>query len=74
MSRLSSLSANLTLQHRSFPVLVGNTVVGVGIRNAGGRYVGWWRKLRVGEYATAIEAEQAVRAAHAAGKKKKASV
>jgi hypothetical protein len=67
VSRLSALSGNLTLSEQSFPVLVGRTVAGAVIRNSGGLYVGWAIKRRLGEYATAVEAERAVRAA---GKKK----
>jgi hypothetical protein len=73
VSRLSLLSANLTLSECSSPVLAGRVVVGVVIRNAEGNYVAWSKRSRVGEYATAIGAERAVRAERAAQKKKKAT-
>ena len=73
MSRLSPLSANLTLSERSSPVLAGRVVIGAVIRNTEGNYVAWSKRSRVGEYATAIEAERAVHVERAARKKKKAT-
>jgi hypothetical protein len=65
------LSANLTLSDSSRPVLAGHIVIGAVIRNVEGQYVAWSKRARVGEYATAIEAERAVHAARVAERKKK---
>jgi hypothetical protein len=57
------LSGNLPSADKSFSVLsAGGRRLGVVIQNAEGRYVAWTNK-KLGDFASAIEADNAVRVA-----------
>ena len=62
------LGTNLTLSERGYPVYAAGKLIGAVIRASDLRFVAWTHK-RLGDFASAYEAESAVRAA---ARKKKA--